>query len=97
MYYTVLLFSFSQLYENVKSNKDPPVITSVLYTESLMVSSVVLRNDQFNLHACMLHEFAIHCLAIVKVFLQAIIITVSLFQLSSEQSTNGKEHVSEIL
>ena len=40
---TVLLFSFSQLCENMKSNKDPPVITSVLYTESLMVSSVVFR------------------------------------------------------
>ena len=26
---TVLLFSFSQLYENMKSNKDPPVFTSV--------------------------------------------------------------------
>ena len=37
VYNTVLLFSFSQLYENMKSNKDPPVITSVLYTESLMV------------------------------------------------------------
>ena len=26
---TVLLFSFSQPYENMKSNKDPPVVTSV--------------------------------------------------------------------
>ena len=81
VYHTVLLFFFSQLYENKKSNKDPPVITSVLYTESLMVSSVVLRNDQFKLHACMLHEFAVHCFAIVKVFIQTKIFTVSLFNI----------------
>ena len=79
VYNTVLLFSFSQLYENMTSNKDPPVITSVLCTESLIVSSVVLRNDQFEfkLHACMLHEFALHCFAVVKVLNQTIIITVS--------------------
>ena len=65
VYNTVLLFSFSQLY-NMKSNKDPPVLTSVLCTESLIVSSVVLRNDhEFKLHACMLHEFAVHCFAVV--------------------------------
>ena len=29
VYNTVLLFSFSQLYENMKSNEDPPVITLV--------------------------------------------------------------------
>ena len=75
---TVLLFSFSQLYENMKSNKDPPVLTSVLCTESLIVSSVVLRNDrEFQFHACMLHEFAVHCFAVVKVLNQTIIITVS--------------------
>ena len=28
VYNAVLLFSVSQLYENMKSNKDPPVITS---------------------------------------------------------------------
>ena len=82
VYNTVLyLFFFSQLYENMKSNKDLPVITSVLYTESLMVSSVALRNDQFKLHACMLHKFAVHCFAIVKVLHQTIIITVSLFNI----------------
>ena len=78
VYNTVLLFSFSQLYENMKSNKDPPVLTSVLCTESLIVSSVVLRNDhEFKLHACMLHEFAVYCVAVVKVLNQTIIITVS--------------------
>ena len=39
VYSTVLLFSFSQLYENMKSNKDPPVITSTC-TKSFMVSLV---------------------------------------------------------
>ena len=29
VYNTVLLFSFSQLYVNMKQNKDPPVFTSV--------------------------------------------------------------------
>ena len=29
VYNAVLLFSFSQLYENMESNKDPPVIASV--------------------------------------------------------------------
>jgi len=67
--------------KNMKSNQDPPVITSVLYTASSMVSSVVLRNDQFKLHACMLHEFAVNCFAIVKVLIQAIIFTVSLFNI----------------
>ena len=81
VYNTVLLIFFSQLYENMKSNKEPPVITSVLYTESLMVSSVVLRNDQFKLHACMLHEFTVHCFAIAKVLNQTIIITVSSFNI----------------
>ena len=57
----------------MKSNKDPPVLTSVLCTESLIVSSVVLRNDHvFKLHACMLHEFAVHCFAILKVLIQAL-------------------------
>ena len=81
VYNTVLLFFISQLYENMKSNKEPPVITSVLYTESLMVSSVVLRNDQFKLHACMLHKFTVHCFAIAKVLNQTIIITVSSFNI----------------
>ena len=65
----------------MKSNKDPPVITLVLFTEILMASSVVLRSDQFKVHACMLHEFAVHCFAIVKVWIQAIIITGSLFNI----------------
>ena len=54
-------------------------MTSVLYTESLMVSSVVLRNDQFKVHGCVLHEFAVHCFANVKVLIQTIAFTVSLF------------------
>ena len=38
----------------MNSNVDPPVITSIQYTESLIVLFVVLRVDQFKLHVfCM--------------------------------------------
>ena len=36
----------------MNSNVDPPVITSIQYTESLIVLFVVLRVDQFKLHVC---------------------------------------------
>ena len=36
----------------MKSNVDPQVITSIQYTESLVVLFVVLRVDQFKLHLC---------------------------------------------
>ena len=85
VYNKVLLISFSQLYENTKANKDPTVITSVLCTESLIVSSVVLRNDrEFKLHACMLHAFAVHCFAAVKVLNQTIICKLTQYPVSGE-------------
>ena len=46
-----------------------------------MVSFVVLRIDQFKLHACWLHEFAAHGFSLVKVENQATIITVNLFNI----------------
>ena len=44
VYSTVLLFSFSQLHENMKSNKDPPGVKLLhQYTESFMVSLIYER------------------------------------------------------